>query len=97
MKPTHEQTAWIGRAVKANKEQGMKNEKTSARVSKIAGKILERMKGRKLDPPFVWVASESIAICSVSELKALAASALTQAPDRKKTGKSTTPSKTTKN
>jgi hypothetical protein len=72
----------------------MKNEKTSKRVSKIAGKILASMKdigasgviyvgasgeSPKGRPIFVYTEA-----CSAAELKSLAASALTQAPDKKR-------------
>ncbi len=58
-----------------------KNEKTGKRVAKIAGKILDDL---KLCSAKTVYCGDDFAICTVAELKALAASALTQAPDKKK-------------
>lgn len=58
-----------------------KNEKTSGRVGKIAGRILETMKQNSFtsaDKIFMG----PYEICTVAELKALAASALTQVADK---------------
>ncbi len=64
----------------------MKNERTGKRAASIAGRILDKIRihGRG---DYVWVATDSICIfnvCSVKELKILAASALTQSPDKPK-------------
>lgn len=80
----------------------MKNEQTSARVAKIAGRVLERLTFFQFDDDseifacsgeehFVQVDRKrkltypSDALFSVGDLKALAASALTQTKDRKRT------------
>lgn len=52
----------------------MKNERTSKRVSSIAGKVLKRISGYD---------DRVLSLITVGDLKALAASALTQAPDKK--------------
>lgn len=57
----------------------MKNERTSKRVASIAGRLLAGLCNRKVIPRYFGV--------SCAELKALAASALTQAPDKSKKGK----------
>lgn len=61
-----------------------RNEKTSARVAAIAGKVLKRLDGF-VGSDFVTVGPYSI--CMVSELKALAASALTQTETKRKVKK----------
>lgn len=74
-----------------------KAEVTSARVARIAGKVLEKLRAAadasdrisKLRP----VASDSMltvnffSVCTVAELKALAASCLTQTKDKPKKSK----------
>lgn len=59
-------------------------EQTSARVAKIAGKILAGLDGLK-SRGRVMATVYYCPVCTVGELKALAASALTQAPDKPKT------------
>lgn len=63
----------------------MKNEKTSKRVAKIAGRILETLKTFKTIPNTEKVIAGDVQIGTVGEIKALAASALTQAADKKTT------------
>ncbi len=69
----------------------MKNERTSRKVAKIASEVLRRCGDIDGDGR-VLVTEESSAVmgrvtfidcCTAKELKALAASALTQTPDRK--------------
>lgn len=61
----------------------MKNEKTSKRAATIAGRILERLK--EMPPRIVGtIVHQGVDLCTVKDLKTLAASALTQTPDRPK-------------
>jgi hypothetical protein len=70
----------------------MKNEKTSKRVATIAGKVAQRT-GLKHKDMEVWavasvascgsMSEKPVFVCFLWELRALAASALTQAPDKK--------------
>lgn len=62
-----------------------KNERTSTRVSAIAGRVLRAARKHSAKRP-VCVIGEEIGVrnlCSIGELKALAASCLTQAPEKK--------------
>ncbi len=72
----------------------MKNERTSRKVSKIAGRVLEKLARHKaarniwLDFPSEVTPNNPLgftlsAFCTAKELKALCASALTQTADRK--------------
>lgn len=71
----------------------MINERTSPSVAKLAGRILKRCE----KPPgwtIVWLdfpdengMSELVRLCTVRELKSICASALTQAPDKRKKSK----------
>lgn len=67
----------------------MNNEKTSKRVARIAGKVLNRIKDLSIGGrDKVYSDCENLsgfcmhALCTVEELKALAASALTQTADK---------------
>lgn len=60
----------------------MKNEKTSARVAKLAGTILKRTE--LMLPRDPLLAHDGVQACTVAQLRTLAASCLTQAPDRRK-------------
>ena len=69
----------------------MKNERTSKRVAQIAGRVLEKLTSAK-NAQATWISDyndgvSSIFVCTVGELKALAASCLTQAPDKKRKAK----------
>ena len=57
------------------------NEKTSKRVAAIAGRVLKRI--AKTNAIFVYDGTWT-KVCTVDEFKALAASALTQAPNKKR-------------
>jgi hypothetical protein len=57
-----------------------KPETTSPRVAKIAGTLAKTLAGCKANQE---VTLDYKPICTVGDLKALAASALTQAPDKK--------------
>lgn len=66
----------------------MKNEKTSKRIAAIAAKALRRIESctPKGDVWGDWIKPNGSAywrLCTIAELKALCASVLTQAPDRK--------------
>jgi len=62
----------------------MKNEKTSPVVAKIAGRILKNLNGAPDKDLVIALCPPPLSLCTVAELKALAASALTQAADKKK-------------
>lgn len=70
----------------------MKNETTSKRVAKIAGKVLAALANKEesnyaWENIFVWCMinrDDHHHICTVAELKALAASCLTQVADQKR-------------
>ena len=63
-----------------------RNERTSARVARIAGRILESLEGVPDDRTVLYNTNTGTMFrLSVGDLKALAASSLTQAPDRKAT------------
>lgn len=67
-----------GKAMKAGR-----NERTSARVARIAGRILQDLKDVP-DSSIVWIAGpQGSAKFRAGDLKALSASALTQTKDRK--------------
>lgn len=57
----------------------MNNEKTSKRVAKIAGRILKASPGKASG--YVFDRKGDI-LCSLAELKSLAASCLTQSPNK---------------
>lgn len=64
----------------------MKNERTSKSVASIAGKVLDRLTSVKTgaiiaEYPHV-MGKAWHKVCTIEELKSLAASALTQAPDK---------------
>lgn len=69
-----------------------KPEVTSKRIASIAGKILRRLEGCRglqitAEEEYCHSAEDGVPlrnICTIKELKALAASALTQAPDKPK-------------
>lgn len=66
------------------------NEKTSKRVARIAGRILRVAAAQKplaREDISVWSTFGWIHLCSFGDLKALAASALTQTADKKRKGK----------
>ncbi len=91
-KPLQENFRSIDRAVAA--ENKVRNEVTSKRVSAIAGRILQRLGEREC---FGSVMAEYFedkigdtclhGLCTVVEMKALAASCLTQSKDRLKSDK----------
>lgn len=71
----------------------MKNERTSAKAAAIAGRVLEWLKGLKPDDRVTVTKSEvmvkagrasdnEVEVCTVAELKQLAASCLTQAENK---------------
>lgn len=67
----------------------MKHEQTGKRAATIAGKILKQLKRQeRVVAVFAFVEghyeNENGMLCTVDELKILAASALTQAPDKPK-------------
>ncbi len=67
----------------------MRNERTGTKAASIAGRILERISAGKhcckfKDSAIVGIVGGEHYICDVNELKILAASALTQAPDKPK-------------
>lgn len=65
----------------------MKNETTSAGVARIAARILHL---NVEDGNYIWqrgADDNNTCICSVEDLKSLAASALTQVPNKKKKAK----------
>jgi hypothetical protein len=76
----------------------MRNEKTSGRVAKIAGRVLagtKRAKDKEL-PVYLYTGIQKCSagfkatfehICSAGELQALAASALTQTADKPRSKK----------
>lgn len=65
----------------------MKKEQTSPEIARIAGELLSRL-GEAPDREWILVTVDRkvpepiVPLCKVSELKALAGSALTQAPDQ---------------
>lgn len=62
----------------------MKDEKTSKRAAKIAGRILEIFREHKLPASAEVYAEDSIKIGTVGDIRALAGSALTQTEDKKR-------------
>lgn len=58
-----------------------RNERTSKRIASIAAKIIKAAPGRATGHVFD---RKGDILCSLAELKSLAASCLTQAPDKKK-------------
>ncbi len=74
----------------------MKNERTSKRVSAIAGKIMRNIQHvrtgpSQYNPVYMYYPASSAnetLICTIGDLKALAASALTQTPDKPKKARS---------
>lgn len=61
----------------------MRNERTSAAIAKIAGKLMKKLQLHKPLPTlFAWI--DGTPYILVKDLQALAASALTQAPDKKR-------------
>ncbi len=62
----------------------MTNEKTSKRVSAIAGRILKRLNAFPCSFVYIYESEKGPEhiVCSVRELKAIAASCLTQTPDK---------------
>lgn len=61
----------------------MKNERTSKRVGKVAGRILQIFEQFEIPASDEVYVADNIKIGTAGDIKALAASALTQTPDQK--------------